>query len=190
MGFLVRALKILLLLLLFSIVALWFAARRGDRGYIQEVVTIDRPAGAVFRWITTDELLRRWISDIIKLEKIGPAGVTQPNTIYQLDESIGGRRVAVEVKVIRVIPNQEVELALRPAAGSDGSFAGIADFKLFPDDDYTRVKFTSQMNFQGFSDQMMEPILTYATRKKIEQDLTRLKLSMEAEPATRSEIRR
>jgi uncharacterized protein YndB with AHSA1/START domain len=139
----------------------------------------------VFRWITTDELLRRWISELIKLEKIGPAGAAQPNNIYQLDEWIGGRRVAVEVKVIRVVPNQELELALRPAAGSDGSFAGVADFKLFADGDYTRLEFTSQMNFQRSWDQVMEPILTYATRKKIEQDLARLKVSMEAEPAAR-----
>src|ERR1700751_1082607 len=187
MGFLVRALKILLVLLLFGVVALWFAARRGDRGSIQEVVTVDRPAAAVFRWITTDELLRRWISDFIKLEKIGPAGSMQPNTIYQLDELIGGRRVAVEMRVIRVIPNQELELALSPAAGSDGSYAGTADFKLFPDDEYTRMEFTSHINFQSSWDQIMEPILTYATRKKIHQDLGRLKLSMEAESATRSE---
>src|SRR6266436_6417836 len=101
MGFLVRVLKIMLV----------FAAHRGDRGYIEFEVTIDRPAPVVFHWITTDELLRRWISDLVKLEKAGPAGPAQPNSVYRLDELIEKRRVAFDLRLIRVIPNQELELA-------------------------------------------------------------------------------
>jgi uncharacterized protein YndB with AHSA1/START domain len=189
MGFLVRVLKILLVLVVLSVVVMWFAAHRGDRGYIEFEVTIDRPAQVVFRWITTDELLRRWISDLVKLEKTGPAGPAQPNNVYRLDEFIATRRVAFNVKVIRTIPNQELELAVKPADESGGGYAATMHFKLFPNGEYTRVVFTSQSNFQSFGDQMIEPILTYATRKKLEEDLTRLKLMMEAEPATPSDTR-
>ncbi len=189
MGFLVRVLKILLVLVLLSVVMLWFAAHRGDRGYIEFEVTIDRPAPTVFRWITTDELLRRWISDLVRLEKTGPSGPSQPNSVYRLDEFIAARRVAFDVKVIRAIPNQELELVVRPAEESSGSYTATADFKLLPSGEYTRVVFTSQSNFQSFGDQMIEPILTYATRKKLEEDLTRLKLMTEAEPATRADNR-
>jgi hypothetical protein len=89
-----RALKFLIVLLLLAAVVLWFAARRGDRGYFEEEVTIDRAAPMVYRWITTDELLRRWISDVTKLERIGsigPAG--QTNYAYRLDQLIGTSRV-------------------------------------------------------------------------------------------------
>jgi uncharacterized protein YndB with AHSA1/START domain len=183
MGFLVRALKILLVLVLLCAVVLWFAARRGDRGYIAQEVTIDRPAPMVFRWITTDDLLRRWISDLVKLEKTGPAGPAQPSNVYRIDEFIAKRRVVFEVKVIRTIPNQELELAVKSAVGSTDSYTGTAHFKLFPNGDYTKVEFTSQTDFQSLDDQIIEPILTYATQKKMQEDLTRLKLMMEAEPA-------
>jgi uncharacterized protein YndB with AHSA1/START domain len=189
MGFLVRVLKILMVLVLLSVVVLWFAAHRGDRGYIEFEVTIDRPAPTVFRWITTDELLRRWISDLVRLEKTGPSGPSQPNSVYRLDEFIATRRVAFDVKVVRAIPNQELELAVKPTDESSGGYVATADFKLFPSGDYTRLVFTSQSNFQSFGDQMIEPILTYATRKKLEEDLTRLKLMMEAEPTTPSDNR-
>jgi uncharacterized protein YndB with AHSA1/START domain len=191
MGFLVRALKILLVLVLLCVVVLWFAARRGDRGYIAQEITIDRPASMVFRWITTDDLLRRWISDLIKLEKTNPAGPTQASNVYRIDELIAKRRVAFEVKVIRTIPNQELELALKSAAGSADSYTGTASFKLLANGDYTKVEFTSQTNFQSLGDQIIEPFLTYATQKKVQEDLTRLKLMMEAEPptATQSVVR-
>jgi uncharacterized protein YndB with AHSA1/START domain len=183
MDFLVRVLKVLLALVLASVVVLWFAAHRGDRGYIGLEVAIDRPAPMVFRWITSDQLLRRWISDLAKLEKTGSAGLAQANDVYRIDELIGQRRVALDVRVIRVIPNQELELAVKPAESS-GGYAAAADFKLFPNGDYTRLVFTSHSDFEGFGDQMIEPILTYATKKKVEEDLTRLKLMIEAEPAT------
>jgi uncharacterized protein YndB with AHSA1/START domain len=182
-GFLVRALKILLVLVLLCAVVLWFAARRGDRGYIELEVTIDRPAPVVYRWITSDELLRRWISDLVKLEKTGPAEAAQPNNVYRIEEFIVKRRVAFDARVIRTIPNQEIELAVKPADESSGGYIATADFKLFPNGDYTRVVFTSQANFLSLGDQMIEPILTYATRKKLQNDLARLKLRMEAESA-------
>jgi len=191
MGFLVRVLKILLVLVLLCAVVLWFASRRGDRGYIAQEVTIDRPAPMVFRWITTDDLLRRWISDLVKLEKTGPAGPAQASSVYRIDEWIAKRRVLFEVRVIRTIPNKELELAVQSAVGSTDSYTGTAHFKLFPNGDYTKLEFTSQTDFQSFGDQIVEPILTYATRIKVPEDLTRLKLMMEAEPptATQSVVR-
>jgi uncharacterized protein YndB with AHSA1/START domain len=191
MGFLLRALKILLVLVLLCAVVLWFAARRGDRGYIAQELTIDRPAPMVFRWITTDDLLRRWISDLVKLEKTGPAGPAQLSSVYRIDEWIAKRRVVFEVKVIRTIPNQELELAVKSAVGSTDGYTGTAHFKLFPNGDYTKLEFTSQTDFQSLGDQIVEPILTYATRIKVQEDLTRLKLMMEAEPpaATQSVVR-
>jgi len=185
MGFLVRVLKFLLALILASVVVLWFAAHRGDRGYIGLEVAIDRPAPMVFRWITSDQLLRRWISDLVKLEKTGSAGLAQANDVYRIDEFIAQRRVDFVVTVIRVTP-EELELAVKPAAEPSAGYTATADFKLFPNGDYTRLVFTSHSDFQSFGDQMIEPILTYATKRKLEEDLTRLKLMMEAEPATPS----
>src|ERR1700739_2867382 len=125
MGFLVRVLKVLLALVLASVVVLWFAAHRGDRGYIEVEVAIDRPAPMVFRWITSDQLLRRWISDLVKLEKTGSAGLAQANDVYRIDEFIAQRRVGFDARVIRATPNQELALAVTE---SGGGYTATADF--------------------------------------------------------------
>jgi len=190
-GFVTRALKFLIVLLLLAAVVLWFAARRGDRGYFEEEVTIGRAAPIVYRWITTDELLRRWISDVTKLERVasvGPAGQTK--YAYRLDQLIGTFRVSLNVRIIRAIPNQELELSVTPATESAGDFVGNVKFKLLPDGDYTRLVFSSQTRFQDMSDQICEPILTFATRRKLQEDLARLKLMIEAEPRSQSDIQK
>lgn len=190
MGFLVRTLKFLMVPVLLAAVVLWFAARRGDRGYIEGEMTIDRSAPAVFRWITSDELLRRWISGPIKLEKSGPGGpAAQTNNGYRLDELIAGQRVVLDVKILRAIPNQELDLYLKDASGPAGTFACDASFRLFPEGEYTRLVLTSQTNFFSLRGQLFEPILTYAARQKMREDLARLKIMAEAEAATPPEVR-
>ena len=186
MAFFVRALKLIIALLLLAAVVLWFAARRGDRGYISEQVTIDRPAPVVYRWIVTDDLLRRWMSDIINFERISPGGaIFQVGSIYRIDEMIAKRPVALRIRIIRAVPNQDLELSVRSAAETADGFSGDVEFKLLPNGDYTQLVFTSQTNFQSLSDQMFEPILTFAVQKKVQEDLTRLKFMVEAEPASR-----
>lgn len=183
MGYLVRALKFLVALVLTAAVVLWFAARRGDRGYIQEEVTIDRSAPVLFRWIVSDELLRRWISDVSKLERSGPAKAAPAQTTsdLRLEELIANQPVAFEIKIVRTIPNQEIDLLVQPPPEPLESYISNANFKLFPDGDYTRLVFTSQTNYFSLSDRIFEPILTYATRRKLRDDLARLKVMVEAE---------
>jgi len=188
MSLLTRALKFLTVLLLLAAVVLWFAARRGDRGYFEEEVSIDRTAPVVYRWITTDELLRRWISDVTKLERTSGAGPTvQANSVYRLDQFIATHHMSLNARIIRVIPNQELELSVRSAAESAEGFVGDVKFKLLPNGDYTRLVFSSQTKFQSLGDQIFEPILTYATRRKLQEDLARLKVMIEAEPGSRSD---
>jgi|SRR5579859_386072 len=184
MGYLVRALKFLVALVLTAAVVLWFAARRGDRGYIEEEISIDRSAPVVFRWIVSDELLLRWISDVSKLERSGPAKPpAQASSDLHLEELIANQPVAFEIKIVRTIPNQEIDLLVQPPPEPLESYISNANFKLFSDGDYTKLAFTSQTNYFSLSDRIFEPILTYATRRKLRDDLARLKVMVEAEGA-------
>lgn len=180
MGNLVRALKFLLAIFLLSAVVLWFESRRGDRGYIEEVVTIDRPAATVYRWISSDDLLRRWISNLIKLERTAPGG-GQPGG-FHLEETVSDHAVAMDILVLRSIANQELDLSVRSAAGSKNAFIGTASFRLFAAGEYTKLEFTSRTDFLTTGDAIFEPILTHEMKDKVYEDLTRLKLMMEAEP--------
>src|SRR5712692_9326121 len=97
------------------------------------------------------------------LERSASAGpAAQVNTDYRLEVYVANRPVAFDVKMIRTIPNQELDLLLKPPSESANSFVSTVNFKLFPDGDYTRLAFTSQTTFYSLSDQIYEPVLTYA----------------------------
>ena len=94
---------------------------------------------------------------------------------------IAERPVSIKVWIVRAIQNQDLHLSIRSANETGNGFRGEAEFKLLANGDYTQLVFTLQTNFQGLSDQMIEPILTYVTRRKLQEDLTRLKLMIEAD---------
>jgi uncharacterized protein YndB with AHSA1/START domain len=184
MRLLTRILQVTVALALVSAVALWFGARRGDRGFIVEEVTIARPAAAVFRWISSEELARRWISDVVELRKGDASGAGQAAGNFKLVQMVNGHRVDLNLRVARVVPNQELTLLVSSGEPA-GGFSGDATFKLIAGDDYTRLVFTSHTQFVRLGDRIFEPVLTFATQRKIRGDLAKLKLLMEAEQEKR-----
>jgi uncharacterized protein YndB with AHSA1/START domain len=180
MRFLVRILQIVVALALIAGVVLWFAARRGDRGFIEEEVTIARPAPAVFRWISSEDLARRWISDVIELDRIG-AGGPQGATFFRLVQLVNGHRVEMNLQVIRVVSNQEFALLISSGDSVSRGFSGDVNFTLITNGEYTRLAFSSHAQFVSLSDRIFEPVLTFAMQRKVRDDLAKLKILAEAE---------
>jgi len=180
MRFLTRIIQGSLAVALTLAVVLWFAARRGDRGFIEEEVTIARPAPAVFRWISSEDLVRRWVSEIVELRRAGEDGAQQKATGFKLTQIIAGHSVEMILRVDRLVPNQELSFLVLSGDAANG-FSGDAHFKLISSDEYTRLVFTSHTRYFGWSDRIFEPALTFAAQRKIHDDLARLKLLMESE---------
>jgi len=180
MRVLTRIIQLVVLVLLTLAVVLWFAARRGDRGMIEEEITIARPAAAVFRWISSEDLARRWISDLVELRKADVASAQQNLPGFKMTQRVGGRPVEMTLRIARVVPNQELNLLVSSGDSTTG-FSGEANFKLISGDDYTRLVFTSHTQFAGLSDRILEPLLTLTAQRKVRNDLARLKLLLESE---------
>jgi uncharacterized protein YndB with AHSA1/START domain len=180
MRFLTRIIQASLAIALTLAVVLWFASLRGDRGFIEEEVTIARPAPAVFRWISSEDLVRRWVSEVVELRRADEGAAQQKVTGFRMTQIIAGHSVAMTLRVDRVVPNQELSLLVSSGDAATG-FSGDAHFKLIPGDEYTRLVFTSHTRYFSLSDRTFEPALTFATQRKMHDDLARLKLLMESE---------
>jgi hypothetical protein len=128
---------------------------------------------------------------VSKLERSAPTKPpAQASSDFRLEELIANQPVAFEIKVVRTIPNQEIDLLVQPPPEPLESYISNANFKLFSDGDYTRLAFTSQTDYFTLSDRIFEPVLTYATRRKMRDDLARLKVMVEAEGASPAENRK
>jgi uncharacterized protein YndB with AHSA1/START domain len=184
MDFLLRLLKVLVALVLLAAVFFWFAARRGDRGNIEQEITIDRPASVVFRWIGSDELQRRWLADLSGNDGPKSAGATSAvGRIVKVHQTVAGKDYVFSLRAVQVVPNELIQWDLSCEVGA--VCHGAAIIKLASTGDYTRVTFSSHTEFFGWMDRTIEPVLTYAVRRKLHDDFLRLKWLVEAEPASR-----
>jgi uncharacterized protein YndB with AHSA1/START domain len=186
MRFVGRILQVIVVTALVAAAVLWFASRRGDRGFIEEEVDIARPPAVVFRWISSEDLVRRWLSDVVEFKR-ADASAKVPD--FQLVELIKGHRTTMAVKIIHVVPNQELGLQISSGDLSQAGFLGEAEFKLIGTGDYTRLTFSSHTRFISTSDRIWEPIWTYSAKYKMRDDLAKLKLLLEAEPAGSANLR-
>ena len=187
MTFLTRFLQVLLAMVFAVAAVLWFAARRGDRGAIEAEIDIARPPAVVFRWISSEDLVRRWITNLVEFKRADVPGEKVPD--FRMVHLVNGRPVAIQVRIIRVVPNQELGLQINSVDPTQGGFTGEAGFELIGSGDYTRLVFRSHTKFVSLGDRIWEPLWTYAARSKMKDDLAKLKLLLEAEPANSPNLR-
>lgn len=187
MTFLTRILQVLLAMVFAAAAVLWFAARRGDRGAIEAEINIARPPAVVFRWISSEDLVKRWITNLVEFKRADIPGEKVPD--FRMVHLVNGRPVALQVRIIRMVPSQELGLQINSVDPTQGGFAGEAGFELIGNGDYTRLVFRSHTSFVSLGDRIWEPLWTYAAKSKMQDDLAKLKLLLEAEPASSPNLR-
>lgn len=187
MTFLTRILQVLLATVFAVAAVLWFAARRGDRGAIEAEIDIARPPAVVFRWISSEDLVKRWITNLVEFKRADIPGEKVPD--FRMVHLVNGRPVAMQVRIIRVVPSQELGLQITSVQPTQGGFISEAGFELISSGDYTRLIFRSHTQFVSLQDRIWEPVLTYAAKSKMKDDLAKLKLLLEAEPAGSPNLR-
>jgi len=187
MTFLTRTLQVLLAMVFAVAAVLWFAARRGDRGAIEAEIDIARSPAVVFRWISSEDLIKRWITNLVEFKRADIPGEKVPD--FRMVHLVYGRPIAMQVRIIRVVPNQELGLQITPVQPTQGGFISEAGFELIGSGDYTRLVFRSHTQFVSLQDRIWEPVLTYAAKSKMKDDLAKLKLLLEAEPAGSPNLR-
>lgn len=187
MTFLTRIVQVLLAIVFAMAALLWFAARRGDRGAIEAEINIARPPAVVFRWISSEDLVKRWITNLVEFKRADVPGEKVPD--FRMVHVVNGRPVAMQVRIIRVVPNQELGLQINSVDPTQGGFTGEAGFELIGNGDYTRLVFRSHTSFVTLGDRIWEPLWTYAAKSKVQDDLAKLKLLLEAEPASTPNLR-
>ena len=108
---------------------------------------------------------------------------------FSLVRVIYGQRVAMAVRFIRVVPNQDLGLQISSGDLVKQGFSGDAEFQVISRGEYTRLVFNSHTKFVSLRDQIFEPVWTYAAKYKMRDDLAKLKVLLEAEPANSSNSR-
>jgi carbon monoxide dehydrogenase subunit G len=169
-------------LVVLCVAGLWIAGMRPGHGHNSGSVEINRPAAQVWRYLTDDELTKKWVSGLEEIQHVTP-GVTGAGEKLRLKERYEGDVVEMEMTMGRIDAPWRMEFTLEGLGDPSNGFTEKAQYLLEEKDGKTRVTLSAQTEYHGLLVRLMEPVITPAADKKLAGDLSRLKSLVEAEPA-------
>jgi uncharacterized protein YndB with AHSA1/START domain len=184
MKWVARILAGLVAMVVFGVLALLIAGKRPNHGHIAREIAIDRPAAQVFRWIATEELLKKWIGGLLELRpESSPADGSEVGRKFHIIEAYKGERVEMKMEVMKFERDRDVVVRVVSAGDPNNGFVETAEYRLTEAGGKTRFRIEAQTNYYGYMPRLFEPLVTRGAKKKLKQDLKRLKALVEAEPS-------
>lgn len=180
-----RILGAIVALVVLCVAGLWIIGLRPGHGYCAATVEINRPAAQLWRYISRDDLLKKWISGLEEIRHTTP-GIAGPGEKFVLVESYEAERVQMEMTMDRMEAPHRMEFTLVGLGDPSNSFTEHAQYLLEEQGGKTRLTLSTQTEYHGFLLRLLEPLITHAAAEKVRSDLARLKSLVEAEPAGNS----
>jgi uncharacterized protein YndB with AHSA1/START domain len=168
-----------------AIAGLWLAGLRPGHGRLVAEVVIDRPPTQVFRWLTEDERVKKWIAGLEEVRPISaPADESEVGKKFHMVEVYKGERVEMEMVVTKFENDRALSILVTSVGDPTTGFAETGDYTLAEQASKTRLRFDVQAKYFGFLPRLLEPMITPEANAKLQEDFRRLKALVEAEPLT------
>jgi uncharacterized protein YndB with AHSA1/START domain len=185
MKWVVRIVAGLFVLIVSLAAALWLWGMRPSHGHLATEVVIERPASQVFRWLTDDDRVKRWIGGLLEIrDTFSPSDGAEVGRKFHLVEEYKGSRAEMDMTVLRYEKDHDLEILVSSTGDPKNGFTETANYTLSEENGKTRLRFTVDTTYFGFMLRLLEPIITPQADKKLREDLQHLKELVESEPAT------
>jgi uncharacterized protein YndB with AHSA1/START domain len=185
MKWILRILLALAAVVVLCVAALWIAGMRSGAGDLAAEIVIERPAPQVWRWLADDKLVLKWVGGLTEIRwKSGAPG--QANARADMVAEMEGKRFEMDWENLAVEPERHIAFRVKSKEGMDVGFVETGDYWLEDSGGRTRLRLATHSNYIGFIPRLFEPIISASARKKLAEDLARLKSLVEAEPAATS----
>jgi uncharacterized protein YndB with AHSA1/START domain len=178
-----RILGGLVALFVLAVVGLWLAGMRPGHGQVIAQIVIDRPAPQVFRWLTDDERVKKWIGGLGELRQVSaPSDSGEVGKKFRIIETYKDQRVEMEMEVTKYERNRALSILVSSVGDPSSGFTETGDYTLTEENGKTRLRFDVRTKYIGFVPRLFEPLITPQAKEKLEDDFRQLKGFAEAEP--------
>jgi uncharacterized protein YndB with AHSA1/START domain len=163
MKWVIRILAGLIGLILLAIGTLLLAGMRPGHDHILAEIQIDRSASQVFRYLTDDDLVKKWIGGLVEIKSTAtPADGSQVGRKYRVGEVYKGERVDMEMTVTRFEKDRALSLYIVSRGDPSNGFMEAGDYTLTEENGKIRLRFEVKTKYLGFLPRLFEPFITPA----------------------------
>ena len=169
-------------LVVLAALSLWLAGFRDGAGRNSATVEINRPAAQVWRYLQDDELVKKWVIGLTEIEHLNPE-VKGVGARLRMVGGQGNERMEMEMEITAFEEPRHIAFKLAPVGHASEGFRETGEYLLEESGGHTRITLTTHSIYSPFWIQLMEPVITPAAQKSLEQSFANLKRLVESEPA-------
>jgi len=161
-----------------GVVALALLSFRPGAGQVEVEVRIERPSPDVWRHLTEPELVKGWVGGLVEIEPLNGTELVvgaRDRMVVQM----GSSRGEMLSEITAVEPGKRLSQRVVSGPGAPMTFEEEMTFSLEEVDVGTRVRLSATSRHTGIG-RLFEPLLTFVGRKKLTQDVQRLKTNVES----------
>jgi len=164
-----------------AVLGLWLGGFRKGAGINSATIDINRPPAQVWRYLTNDDLVKKWVSGLTEIRHLTP-GVEGVGNRFEMTVVMDGERTDMEMEITAFVPNRQIGFKVKSIGHPSMGFTETGEYAIVEQDHNTLLTLTGRSKYYPFWLQLMEPLVTPMAQKKLEGDLARLKSLVEAEP--------
>jgi carbon monoxide dehydrogenase subunit G len=162
-------------------IVLFALSRRADAGRSVSTIEIAASPEQIWPWINDGAKLKQWISwtEEVRVPSDSPqSGLGMKRVYVMRDPNEANARMNIDILTTKYEAPAYQELAM----STPGAFEGTESYRLTPLANHrTRVEIDGKFHYSIFFAQLMEPLITPAATKKLEDDMGHLKKLVESE---------
>lgn len=164
-------------LVVLAVLVLFAMSMRPKAGWTEASVEVNAPIDTAFAWVTEPEHVKQWVSWLVDVrqDRVTPDGVGSRET-WIMDDPNMKKRVEVASEVTRYEPPRRVDVRISMSDGFDGDYTYVLE----PTAVGTKITMSGAAKYRSPLIQLMEPLVTPAAQKKMEDDFVTLKRKVEA----------
>jgi carbon monoxide dehydrogenase subunit G len=170
--------------LLLCVLVLLALGRRSGAGREDAAIEIAAAPAQVWQWIDDPAKLKQWVSWVVEIKTAESKRLSGPSAKYAIvmrDPNEGNALITINAVCMKAEPPVYKDTAL----STPGAFDGRQTYRLVPmANGHTRLEVHATFHYSIWFAQLMEPLITPAASKKMDDDLAHLKSLVESEAAS------
>ncbi len=172
----------LLLLVVLAVLVLFLVGRRPSAGRIAHAVDLPAPPEAVWPWLTEPERLKQWVGWLVAVEPLSPGDANGLGARERLvmDDPNMKQQVTMEATTTEIERPRRLAVEISAPMGFDGT---VTYSLVETPPGTTRLTYDRRFRYHHWLVALMEPLVTPQAKKKLVDDLERLRGLVTAETA-------
>ena len=124
-----------------AVLGLWLAGCRKGAGINSATIDIIRPPAQVWRYLTNDNLVKKWVSGLTEIRQLTP-GTEGVGDRFEMTVVMDGERTDMEMEITAFVPNRQIGFKVKSIGHSSMGFTETGEYAIVEQDHNTLLTLT------------------------------------------------